>query len=175
MYKNMKTTFLLSLVFLLGLTSYAQGKAYDDLYAKFDEIPNSMSSVELKEKMKSTITLDAADQKIIDQTALSDEIIVPIGKYQSGKNMILIFAIVDTKWNKLHMHEKTISMKSGEIIHLTHYLLSIAKEADMAYDGSFKRDADIIIFTNDEETNGEWHATQTKYKLGKHLEYIEKN
>ena len=157
----------------IGWSTFAQGKVYEDLYAKFGEIPTSLSSVQLKDMMNSTNSLNDGDIKAMDQMLTSDEVMIPVGKYESGKSTTLLYLIVDTKLKKLTMHSVSISTKTGEIVGLNHYLISIGKETDMAYDGSFKRDGDIMIFTNDEENDGEWKASQTKYKLGKTLTFVE--
>ncbi len=171
--KNMKLIFIVLIICLTGI-SYGQKKEklHQELFALFPEVPQEMSDAQLKnvggkeipEKYFATIKVDK----------LEGTKYMPIGKYESGKYVILLMLEVNEEgsFNKgVHsMFSKTIEKGSGEIYMSAHYLLMVGENSRFKYKASFKRvGKDLIQFHNTTTEDGKSTESNRQYKFNKYL------
>ncbi|MFT4602720.1 MAG: hypothetical protein ACI857_002907 [Arenicella sp.] len=168
---------LLALTLFVGTTSLAQNDLYTKLYNSFIEMPTAMSSSEIKEKAKHGTQLEQQQSVILEKLLMTNNVIVPVGKVEKGKNVFLFYFVVErteigSEAVSVHLKAKVLAKKSGEIVGLNAYLLTIQKLPSTIYDGSFKLvGKDFIQFIQDTEEDGKSTTKISQYEFGKELSF----
>jgi hypothetical protein len=169
-----------TLVILFVLTTGAKAQTLQEqMFEKFGTLTEWMNTPLINERIEQTAELAVKFHGLLDETAISDTKIIPLGKVEKGKNMILLYFMAEyTDEGTLdffYLHAATLNKKTGEKMSAERYLLSGGTRGTSMYNGSYKlKEKGVIIFSQNEvNTETDKETVEVKeYVFGKELEYI---
>ncbi|AFM05991.1 hypothetical protein Fleli_3677 [Bernardetia litoralis DSM 6794] len=187
-----KKSFKFYFIFLvLSFFSFNQLQAQselDDFLDKFPVLPNKVTDKELRAKIETAPNIVDSYGRITKERVNSDLKYIPIGKIETKKTVILIYAEIaflnpriKKEYRKINVYAIALDNKKGDVIEgskLNYLLMSGGFEktkemniADIDYDGK------KVTFTNVSKKNGITEKTDiVTYTVGKKmLEFDSKN
>jgi len=168
-----------SLALTLVFTSIGTAQTlHDQMFDKFGEIPESMNTPLINSHIENSTELDDKFFGLLDETAVSDSKIIPLGKVSKGKNIILLYVEAEYKDDNtlriFYTHSATLNKKTGEKTGFKKYILTGGTVNEMTYNGSFKLKEKGLLVISQNEVNTETDketVTVKEYEFGKELEY----
>ena len=167
----MKKLNLLLALLLISASTFAQ-KEHLSLFALFPDMPQSMSNADLQKNASTAAAIPEEYNELISHHGFTK--VVPVGKVESGKYMLLFFSRIDSD-GVFDIHFASFNKKTGEEMQSSSYLTQSGKNSRYAYEGSFKRSGKDMISFYVKTTEGSDVTEEEKmYKLDEYLSF-EKN
>lgn len=178
MKKSLQLFGLMAFMFVFASGVKAQ-TLHGEMFKKFGELADWMNTPLINSHIEKTAELDVKFHGLLDETAISNAKIIPLGKVVKGKNVILLYLYADYsaegKLLTFNLHSVTLNKKTGKKVGFEKYLLQGGNVSNSMYNGSYKlKEKGLIVITQNEVDNDEKkeNITQKEYKFGKELEYV---
>jgi hypothetical protein len=178
---TMKTIQLLATIALMFASTAAVNAQtlHAQMFEKFGTIAQSMNTPLCNEHIEKTAELPVKFIGLLDEAGISDSKVIPLGKVEKGKNVILLYFVAEyTDEGELrffNLHAATLNKKTGEKIAAKKYLLAGGTVSGSMYNGSLKLKEKglLVVSQNEVEIATDKETVVVKeYEFGKELEYL---
>lgn len=168
--------FALTLIFSMGVKAQT---LQEEMFGKFGVITEWMNTPLINTHIEEAADLNVKFHGLLDETIIGNTKIVPLGKVEKGKNVILLYLVAeyteDGKLNFFNLHSATLNQKTGEKTSSEKFLLAGGTRAELTYNGSYKLKEKGLFVVSQNEVNTETDNETTvvkEYAFRKELEYL---
>lgn len=176
--KSIQLLGALSLILVFSTGVKAQ-TLHEEMFGKFGTLNEWMNTPMINSHIEESTDLNVKFHGLLDETAISDTKIIPLGKVEKGKSVILLYLVAEyTDEGKLdffNLHAATLNQKTGEKISSEKYLLAGGTRGESMYNGSYKLKEKGLIVVSQNEVNTETDSETIvvkEYAFRKELEYV---
>jgi hypothetical protein len=152
---------------------------HEQMFEKFGTVTEWMNTPLINTHIEKSAELDAKYHGLLDEGIISNSKIIPLGKVENGKNVILLYLIAEYDnegvLDFFNLNSATLNKKTGEKTGSEKYLLAGGTRGTSMYNGSYKlKEKDLIVISQNEvNTETEAETVEVKeYAFGKELEYV---
>ncbi len=178
MVKSIQLLGTLALILVFSTEVNAQS-LHEEMFGKFETLTVWMNTPLINSHIEESAELNVKFHELLDETAISDSKIIPLGKVEKGKRVMLLYLVAeytdDGKLDFFNLHAATLNQKTGEKTSSEKYLLAGGTRGKSMYNGSYKLKEKGLIVISQNEVNTETD-TETivvkEYAFRKELKYI---
>ncbi|MFT5780465.1 MAG: hypothetical protein ACI837_003427 [Crocinitomicaceae bacterium] len=178
MTKSIQLLGALALMLVFSTEVKAQS-LQEEMFGKFGTLTEWMNTPMINSYIEESAELNEEFYGLLDETAVSDSKIIPLGKVEKGKSVILLYLVAEYtdegKMDFFMLHAATLNQKTGEKTSAEKYLLAGGTRGESTYNGSYKlKEKGLIVISQNEvntETDSETVVVK-EYAFRKELEFM---
>lgn len=178
MIKSIQLLGSLALILVFSIEVKAQTLP-KEMFEKFGALAGWMNTPLINSHIEESAELNVKFHLLLDETIIKDSKIIPLGKVENGKSVILLYIIAeyteDGKLDFFNLHAATLNQKTGEKTSSEKYLLAGGTRGKSIYNGSYKlKEKGLMVISQNEintETDSETILVK-EYLFQKGLKYI---